>query len=204
VSRDFPPLEPRVASFPASRQQVHLFLGHLGIERSDPDYAKLCVMDHVLGTGPGFSSRITRILRDELGLAYTVHAAIHASAGVLPGTFTAYIGTSPENLATAFDGFRREIRRIQEELVEREELELAKSYLTGSFALGFERASRRVQVLISAHRNHLPEDHLAQLLASFAKVTRDDVREVARRHLFPDASCLVGAGPVTKRELEAL
>ena len=49
------------------REQVHLYLGHLGIERRHPDWAALVVMDHVLGSGPGFTSRITRRLRDELG-----------------------------------------------------------------------------------------------------------------------------------------
>ena len=158
-------------------------------------------MDHVLGTGPGFTSRITRRLRDELGLAYTVHASIHSSASVLPGMFTAYIGTSPENLGVALQGFREEIRRIQEELVEPEELELARSYLTGSFALGYERASQRVQSMIAAFRMGLPEDHLEELVTSFQSVTREDVRRVAREHLRPDAACLVAAGPVTKRQL---
>jgi zinc protease len=200
----FPTRAPRVRVFAAERQQVHVFLGHLGITRTDPDYAALTVMDHVLGTGPGFTNRMARRLRDELGLAYTVHASISSSAGVLPGTFTAYIGTSPENLATAVRGFQREIRRIQDELVPRAELTLAKDYLTGSFALGFERAARRVQTLVSAERNHLPDDHLARLVRAFAAVTADDVRRVARAHLFPKHACLAVAGPVKKADLEKL
>ena len=44
----FPSIAPRAAAFPAARQQVHVFLGHLGITRADPDYAPLVVMDHVL------------------------------------------------------------------------------------------------------------------------------------------------------------
>jgi len=200
----FPPLAPRSGVFPAERQQVHVFLGHLGIRRTHPDYAALTVMDHVLGTGPGFTNRISKRLRDELGLAYTVSAAIHSSAGVLPGTFTAYIGTSPGHLKTAIQGFGREIRRIQRELVPADELELARNYLTGSFVLGFERAARRVQTLISAERNRLPDDHLEQLLRAFAAVSAEDVRRVAAEHLHPDRSCLAVAGPVQKREVEAL
>ena len=33
--------------------QVHVYIGHLGITRDNPDYYKLLVMDNVLGTGPG-------------------------------------------------------------------------------------------------------------------------------------------------------
>ena len=174
------------------------------ITRSDPDYAALTVMDHVLGTGPGFTNRISRRLRDELGLAYSVSASISSSAGVLPGTFTAYIGTSPPHLGTAVAGFQREIRRIQKELVPKDELALAKNYLTGSFALGFERAARRVQTIVSAERNKLPDDHLAQLLRAFGAVTPEDVRRAAQGHLFAENSCLVVAGPVKKGEVGKL
>jgi zinc protease len=197
----FPPRAPRVASFPAERQQAHVFLGHLGITRTDPDYPALLVMDHVLGTGPGFTNRMARRLRDELGLAYTVHASISSSAGVLPGTFTAYIGTAPENLATALAGFRGEIERIQREPVPRAELELAKNYLLGSFVIGFERSARRVQTIVAAERNGLPDDHLARLVREVTAVSSEDVRRVARSHLFPRHSCLVVAGPVKRGDV---
>jgi zinc protease len=200
----FPPRSARVATFPAERQQVHVFLGHLGITRTDPDYAALTVMDHVLGTGPGFTNRISRRLRDELGLAYTVSASISSSAGVLPGTFTAYIGTSPGHLETSVRGFLREIRRIQKDLVPKDELALAKNYLTGSFVLGFERAARRVQTIVSAERNRLPDDHLERLVRAFAAVTPEDVRDVARKHLSCEQPCLVVAGPVKKRDVERI
>jgi len=85
-----------------------------------------------------------------------------------------------------------------------DELELAQSYLTGSFALGFERASRRVGAMISAFRTGLPDDHLERLVASFAEVSAEDVRAAARAHLHPDKACLVAAGPVAKRDVQGL
>ena len=39
--------------------QTHVYLGHLGITRTNPDYYKLLVMDNVLGTGPGFTDRLS-------------------------------------------------------------------------------------------------------------------------------------------------
>ncbi len=191
----FPPIERRTAAFERDRQQVHVHLGHLGIERAHPDYVPLAVMDHVLGTGPGFTNRITRVLRDELGLAYTVHADIHGTAGRLPGMFRAYIGTSPEHVRTAVDGFVREMRRIGEEPVPEEELSVAKSYLVGSFAMGFERAARRAQYLVSAEIHGFPADHLERLPAEFAAVTVEDVLRVAAEHLHPDACAIAVSGP---------
>ena len=197
----FPECSTASAVFAAKRAQVHVYLGHLGIPRRHPDYPALVVMDHVLGTGPGFTNRIARVLRDELGLAYTVNANIHGSAGVLPGMFTAYIGTSPQNVATAVEGFRREMRRLQEEPVPAEELEVAKSYLIGSFPLGFERAARRAGYLISAEVHQFPEDALERLLESFASVSAEDVQRVARLHLHPDQCSMSVSGPVSAREI---
>lgn len=204
LDKSFPVRAQRLDFYAAKRQQVHVYLGHLGIERNHADYAALVVMDHILGTGPGFTSRITRKLRDEQGLAYTVHAAIHSSAGVLPGCFTAYIGTNPENLGTAVRGLQKEIRLIQSRLVREPELELAKSYLTGAYALGVERSARRVNAMVAAYRNDLPDDHMQALVDQVAEVTREDVRRVAKQHLHPDQSCLVVAGPVTKKDLAGL
>lgn len=199
-----PELAPRAAAFPADRKQVHVYLGHLGIHRQDPDYATLVVMDHVLGTGPGFTNRITRRLRDERGLAYHVSADIHSSAGVLPGTFTAYIGTSPEHVDTSVEGFLEEIRRIRDEPVGADELATAKNYVVGSFPLGYERATRRANHLVSSEIYSFPADVLQRLPREFAAVTPEDVQRVARAHLHPDACCLAAAGPTTEAELEAL
>jgi len=158
----------------------------------------------VLGTGPGFTNRISRILRDEKGLAYSVNANIHGSAGILPGMFTAYIGTSPDNVRTAVAGFLHEMRRIRDEQVGDDELGIAKNYLVGSFPLGFERAARRASYMVSHELYGFPADNLERLVRAFGDVTAEDVQRVAREHLFPDASCLAAAGPVKARELEEL
>ena len=200
---DFPAREVRVAAFPAERQQVHVNLGHLGIKRKDPDYPALVVMDHVLGTGPGFTNRVSKRLRDELGLAYTVSANIHGSAGLQPGTFTAYIGTSPEHVDTAIRGFLEEMRRIQDEPVGERELQLAKDYLVGAFVLSFQRASRRANYMISAERLELPEDNLTRLPRLFAAIGPEDVQRAARKHLHADACCLSAAGPIDESSLKA-
>jgi len=200
----FPRLGKRVAAFRAKRKQVHVFLGHLGIPRSHPDYAALTVMDHVLGAGPGFTNRVSRKLRDEQGLAYSVYSDIHSSAGVLPGTFVAYIGTSPENVPTAVAGILREIRTMQKKRVPLPELDVAKNYLIGSFVLGFERSGRRASYMIAEEIHKLPADNLLTLPGKFAAVTPDDVLRVARENLHPDSCCLSTAGPTPKRELRAM
>lgn len=198
----YPPIERRLAVHPMQREQAHLYFGHLGVRYAHPDYARLVVLDHVLGTGHGFTNRIGRRLRDEQGLAYAVHASIHATASRYPGAFTAYIGTAPENVEAALRGFLEEVRRIREEPVSRAELQLAQDYLVGSYALSFERSSERAQYLLSAELFGLPPDHLQRLVESFRSTTAADVLAAARTHLHPEQASLAAAGPVERNSLE--
>ncbi|MEO0651637.1 MAG: pitrilysin family protein [Planctomycetota bacterium] len=206
--RPAPPLDDRfprpkrqVSVFRAPRQQVHLFLGHLGIRRDDPDYAAVAVLDHVLGTGSGFTNRIARRLRDDEGLAYSVHASQHDSAGRLPGMFSAYIGTSPEHVESAVRGMVEEIDRIRREPVAEDELALARDSLIGSFVLAFERARARASHMLFADRMGFDASELEEFPRRVAAVSADDVLRAARRCLRPAELCLAGAGPLTKKRL---
>ena len=60
---------PKVRRVPRPGEQVHLLIGHLGVARTHRDFDALTILDHILGTGPGFTDRLSRVIRDELGLA---------------------------------------------------------------------------------------------------------------------------------------
>ena len=180
-----------------AREQVHVFLGHVGVRRMDPDFYKLSVMDHILGSGPGFTSRCSRRLRDEMGLCYAVSAGISASADEEPGTFTAYIGASAANRQKAIDGFLEEIRRIRSEAPSEAELQDVKDYLTGSYVFGLERNSNLAGYAIRARKFGLGYDFVERYPDIVRSITVDDVREAAERHLHPDRLTIVSAGAST-------
>jgi zinc protease len=180
----------------APKEQVNIFIGHAGIKRKNPDYYALLVLDTILGSSPGFTSRIPRILRDEMGLAYTTFANITSSAGLDLGRFIAYIGTSPENLDRARAGLRAEIERIVREPVTEEELDVAKNYLTGSFVFRFQKNSQIADFLVEAEVYDLGFDFLERYPELIRGVTAEDVSRVARAHLHPDRLVTVVAGPV--------
>jgi zinc protease len=188
------PAAPRDVHLPMAREQVHVYLGHAGVRRTDPDYYVLSVMDHVLGTGPGFTSRCARRLRDELGLCYAVSAGITPSAGEEPGAFTAYIGTSPEHRQRAVDGFLSEIERLRREPPSREELADVQAYLTGSFVFAFERNSNLAAYAIRARRFGLGFDFLHRYPGIIRAITAEEVRAVALKHLHPERMVVVSAG----------
>ncbi len=183
----------------APKEQVNIYMGHLGIERRNPDYYALLVMDTILGSSPGFTSRIPRVLRDEEGLAYSTYSNITSSAGLDPGRFVAYIGTSPENLQRALAGLRGEIVRIVRERVSLDELEVAKAYLTGNFVFDFQTNAQVAEFLVEAEFYELGFGYLERYPEAIAAVTIDDLTRVSREYLDPEHLTTVVVGPVDER-----
>ena len=179
-----------------SKEQVHLCMGHLAITRMNPDYPALQLLDVILGSGPGFTSRIPRKLRDELGLAYSAYSDITSSSGVYPGRFVAYAGTAPEKRNQALDALLREIEDIRENGVTQEELETAQSFLTGSFVFDFQSNADVARFLVLTELFDLPEDYPQRHLGEIRAIDRQEVARVARVHLDTLNYSVVCVGPV--------
>jgi zinc protease len=175
-------------------------MGHLGVRRSDPDYYALLLLDTILGSSPGFTSRIPRLLRDQLGLAYTTFANVAASAGVDPGRFVAYIATAPSNVDRAVDALRGEIERIVSEPVDEAELATARSYLTGSCVFRFQTNAQVAAFLLEAEVHGLGFDFVKRFPGLIENVTVEDVLGAARRHIHPAAMTTVVVGPDVRQE----
>jgi zinc protease len=180
------------------KTQSNVFVGNVGIRRTDPDYAAQLVLDHILGTGPGFSDRLSKDLRDEQGLAYTVYANAFRSASEEPGTFTAFIACLGDDLPKGIDGLLGHIRRIREEPVSDVELADAKSYLIGSQVFKYETSEQVAAILADLQRFGLGFDYPAKFPAMVDAITKEDVQRAAKAHLQPDRCAIVVSGYVGK------
>lgn len=176
--------------------QTHVFVGHLGITRTDPDYHALLVMDNVLGVGPGFTDRLSSTLRDRQGLAYTVNASIANSAGDQPGLFVGYIGTFAEKYTWVREGFLKEIARIRDEKATDEEVESAKKYLLGSLPFLLATNDGIAGQLLAIELYGLGFDYLDKYKKAVTAVTADEVQRVAKKHLDPKKLTIATVGPL--------
>ncbi len=178
--------------------QVHVFIGQLGVTRDNPDYYKLLVMDNVLGTGPGFTDRLSAALRDRQGWAYTVRATITGDAGKEPGTFTGYIGTFPKSFLDVRHGFMREFNKIRDEAPTKIEVEDAKQFLLGSLPFRFTTMSAVAGQLLAAEKYGLGFDFLEKYKKEVAAVTPEDVQAMAKKYIDPKALTIVAVGAIDK------
>jgi zinc protease len=168
--------------------QANIILGHIGIDRRNPDFYSVSVMNYILGGG-GFSSRLVNRIRDELGLAYDVDSAFQAN--VMPGPFTVRLQTRNAAAKQAIAGVIAEIERIRTEGVTNEELADAKAYLVGSFPLRLDTTVKLAALLTLIELHGLGLSYFEDYPKAIMAVTKEDVHRVARRYLNPEAYALV-------------
>jgi zinc protease len=185
----------KVVSMPEAAQ-LHFYLGHLGIRRTNPDYYKLLVMDYILGTGPGFTDMLSSQLRDREGLGYTVSGTITSSAGEEPGLFTCYIGTQPRNFERVKKEMLEILNRLRDEPPPNDKFEGAKMYLLGSLPFQLTTIDKIAERLLYAERYGLGFDYLDDYRKGVAAVTPADIQAVAKKYIDPEHLVVVAAGAI--------
>ena len=163
--------------------QSYVLLGHIGGMRSNPDYAKLQVMNQVLSGG--FSGRLFKVVRSDLGLAYAVFGS-YGSGSFYPGTFTAGVMTQSESTAEAIEAIIEQIERLQNEPITEEELQQTKDQFLNSIVFRYDSRSKVLNERLSNEYAGLPADSFDKLVEEVKAVTIEDVQEVAQEYLRPE------------------
>jgi zinc protease len=188
------PITPEDTGVSVVRQDVpqsKVLFGQKGLMRDDPDYYAAYVTNHILGGG-GFSSRLTKEIREARGLAYSVYSYLYPTeqAPIWMGG----LGTSNASVAQALGLVQSEIRRMAEGDVSEQELADAKTYLTGSFPLRLTSNDRIAGLLVAMQVNDLGLDYLDKRNDFIEAVTLDDLKRVAGRLYAPDSLLTVVVG----------
>ncbi|MHB8383285.1 MAG: M16 family metallopeptidase [Candidatus Binataceae bacterium] len=188
-----PPAPPALKGLEAklidrSVQQANIIMGFGGIARSNPDFYKLQVMNYIFGGG-GFASRLVQIVRSQHGLAYSVGSVV--AAAKFPGAYGIRLQTKNSSANEAIKLILEQMRIIQEHPVTDAELDGAKKFLIGSFPLKFDRQSAIAGFMLGIELNHLGLDYADRYPKFIQAVTKQDVQDMARKYLHPDAILLV-------------
>ena len=163
------------------RQQAHLLLAFHAVPLDHPDAPALMLLESVLS---GQSGLLFNKLRDEQGLGYTVTAFYRS----LPkaGFMAFYIGTTPRNLDVARQGFSGIIKDIKTDLLPADLLAKGLNRMEGSYYRGRQSLGARADEAASERLLGQPQDFHKRLLEKAAKVTPEQLREVARKYLLVD------------------
>jgi zinc protease len=188
-------MKPEVLLVQKDVNQSVIRMGHLGIDKNNPDLYAIKVMDYILGGG--FTSRLTQEIRSNHGLAYNVDASF-TTGRRFKGPFVAETETKSGSTGKAVGLLRSIITGMTQGEVSDAELQLAKDAIINSFIFGFARPDAVVNQQARLEFYNFPAGYLENYRANIARVTREDVLRVARKYLRLDAMKLVVVGDKQK------
>ena len=177
-------------SHPAA--QSHIWMGLPVLARHETDHIfPMLVANHILG-GSGFGSRLTKEIREERGLSYSVFSAF--SLLKQKGPFFIGLQTGKENSDEAIEVMVNTVSEYIKNGPSEEELEIAKQGIVGGFALRLDSNSKILENLAQIVFYDLPLDYLDNWTLRIQAVTLDDVKKVLKERVDLNSSSLIVVG----------
>jgi zinc protease len=179
-------------------RQCNVYMGNLSLARENPDYYVARVAEVILCSSPVFSDRLSKAVRVEEGLAYSVGGSITGGADLWPGTFSVYVGTRAAMKDKTVGIIQRELKKYIDEGPTPEELGEAKNYLVKSFFAAWDSTDDVAGYLLGIKRWNLGLDYHKTFRQKIMAVTREDVQRVAKEMIDLDRMTVSIVGPVDK------
>lgn len=171
--------------------QTHIVMGSSAISYADDRRYAFALLSMLLGGG--MSSRLFQRVREELGLAYSVHSFQSSYADT--GSHGVYLASAPESAQQALDAVREVLLTVVEQGIPEPELEAGRKQLRGQLVLSLEGVSSRMyRAAVSALYSEPPRsiDEISSLINS---VSGETVRSVAHDFFDPSKWTIVSLGP---------
>jgi len=162
--------------------QTYVRVGHLGVDRSNPDYFAVRLMNYILGGG-GFSSRMMDEIRSNRGLTYGIYCSFDFNK--LKGAYTVDTFTRNDSTAAAIKAIIEQMEKIRSGGATDKELEDTKSFYTGYFPLQLETPDQIATQILNVELYDLGEDYLKDYRKNINAVSKADIQRVAQKYLDP-------------------
>ena len=171
--------------------QSSVSIGQVGIDRSNPDYYAVQVMNSILGGGG--TARLFMNLREDKGYTYGAYSRFVIRRGAGPFSASGEIQTG--STKEAIMEFVKELNGIRGTIpVTPTELETNKQSLIRRFPSGFETVGQISGQLSNLVVYNLPDNTFNEFISKINAVTLDDVNRVANKYLTPDKMAIVIVG----------
>ncbi len=194
---DLPPVPlsgPSVTLVPdASRVQDDVILAQtLGLTRSNPDYYKLQVGNHVL-SGAFYATRLYRDLREKAGLVYVVGSALDVRK--TRSVFEIFYACDPQNVSKARSMVEKDLLEMRETPVTEIELQQAKTLLVREIPLSESSVDNIAQKLLSLSLEDLPLDEPRHAAKQYLETSATQVKAAFAKWIRPNELAQVVQGP---------
>jgi zinc protease len=157
------------------KEQTVLLLGFPGVSVSDPRSDSLAILQHAMS---GLSSDLAIEVRDKRGLAYYVGA--QQQTGVEPGAFVIYAGTREDAVQEVEQLMRKEVDRIFNKGLRKEEIDRARNQIIADFEMGLQDNLGSAMNCALEELYGLGYQHFFNTRQRFETVTAEDIQSTAR------------------------
>lgn len=168
--------------------QTSISFVYPAIPRKDPEFFAAYLMNHILGGG--FTSRLYAEVREKRGLAYSVSSSMalrdHVSA------LTISTATRPEKAQESLKIIREQVAAMANDGPTQAELDAAKSYLKGSYAVNNLDSSVSIaDTLVGLQEAGLDREYIDKRAELIDAVTLDQVKAIAKKLLEAEPAILI-------------
>lgn len=170
--------------------QTELAIGGLLMERRDPDFIAMGLLNGVLGGNIG--SRLFRILREEKGYSFNPNSSYGGYR--FPGFWRVKAGVRTDATADSIAIILGQLRRLCDEPIPAAELDRAKSSAVGGFALGLEQPAQVINQSYLRYRYGFSPDFWERYPAKVNAVTAGETQTIAQKYLAADRAHIVAVG----------
>ena len=171
--------------------QSSVSIGQVGVDRSNPDYYALQVMNAILGGGS--AGRLFMNLREDKGYTYGAYSRFIFRRGAGPFSASAEVQTAVTKQSV--QEFMKELNGIRGGIpVTPTELETNKQSIIRRYPSGFETVGSISNQLSNLVVYDLPDSYFNDFISKINAVTAEDVNRVANKYLDPSKMAIVIVG----------
>ncbi len=157
-------------------------IGRLFPNRQHPDFAPMVVLNTLFGGY--FGSRLMSNIREEKGYTYGIYSSMSPFSN--GGAYTIHTEVGKDVIIPAIQEIYKEMKTLQEELVDDEELLLVKNYLLGNLLGDLDGPFSILQRWRSLILNDMTIEHFHRNINIYKTITPKELQILAQRYLVAD------------------
>ena len=174
----------------ANAVQTAIRIGKTLFDKTHPDYFGFIILNTILGDF--FGSRLMKNIREDKGYTYGIGSYLSEIKD--SGYFVIGTEVGKEVKEATLTEIRKEIEKLQQELVSEEELNLVRNYLLGQTLKSADGPYALMELFLSVENQDLDLDFFNDFIHKIKSIQAEELRELAKKYLDWDSFSIVSAG----------
>jgi predicted Zn-dependent peptidase len=170
--------------------QTALRVGRILFNKTHEDHLTFQVLNTILGDY--FGSRLMSNIREDKGYTYgigSMHAELYKT-----GYFLIATEVGKDESEAALDEIKAELKKLQEEPIDSDELELVKNYMLGQMLKSADGPYSMMDLYLNVEAYQMDFDFYNRAISTIHSITSDDIQSLAKKYLNWEEMTVISAG----------